>query len=300
MNQPRADKDRKGPNALQACGERTLVNERRHEQGQALHANLHHGLASGKAVTGVLRFINKTPIDWFSKKQATVETATYGSEFSAARTAIQQTTYQSLIGALQWTITLGRFDIAVAVMTMSGYRVAPRMGHLERLKRIVGYLEKMKAGFIRIRTGEPDLSDLPPAKHDWSHTVYGNVTEVTPDDAPIPLGKPVVTVSYVDANLYHDWTTGRAVTGVLHFVNQTPIEWFCKKQATVETATYGSEFVAAKQATEQIMGLRTTLRYLGVPIKSSSRLFGDNGSVVTNASTPHSPLKKRHHALWVT
>ena len=107
----------------------------------------------------------------------------------------------------------------------------------------------------------------------------------------------MVTVSYVDANLYHDWTTGRAVTGVLHFVNQTPVEWFCKKQATVETATYGSEFVAAKQATEQVTGLRTTLRYLGVPVKGSPRLFGDNGSVVTNASTPRSPLKKRHHAL---
>ena len=29
------------------------------------------------------------------------------------------TRYQSLVGALQWTVTLGRFDIAVAVMTMS-------------------------------------------------------------------------------------------------------------------------------------------------------------------------------------
>ena len=33
----------------------------------------------------------------------------------------------------------------------------------------------------------------------------------------------------------------------------------------VKTTTYGSEFVAAKAATEQIMDLRNTLRYLGVP-----------------------------------
>jgi hypothetical protein len=26
-------------------------------------------------------------------------------------------------------------------------------------------------------------------------------------------------------------------------------------------------------------------------------MFGDNGSVITNATVPHSPLKKRHHAL---
>ena len=207
------------------------------------------------------------------------------------------THYQSLIGALQWVITLGRFDIAVAVMTMSSFRVAPRVGHLDRLKRIVGYLLKMKHGFIRVRTDEPDYSDLQPKHYDWSHTVYGNVNEMEPSDAPKPLGKPVVTTSHVDANLYHDWVSGRAVSGILHFANQTPFDWYTKKQATVETATYGSEFVAAKTATQQIIGIRTTLRYLGVPVKGETRLFGDNGSVVTSASTPHSPLKKRHHAL---
>ena len=78
--------------------------------------------------------------------------------------------YQSLIGALQWTISLARLDIAVAVSTLSGFRVAPRVGHLDRLKRIVGYLVKMKHGFIRVRTEEPDFSDLPSQPQDWSHT----------------------------------------------------------------------------------------------------------------------------------
>ncbi len=39
--------------------------------------------------------------------------------------------YQSLIGALQWSVSLGRIDITTAIMTMSGFRVAPRKGHLE-------------------------------------------------------------------------------------------------------------------------------------------------------------------------
>jgi hypothetical protein len=29
--------------------------------------------------------------------------------------------YQSLIGIMQWTITLGRFNVGTAVMTMSGF-----------------------------------------------------------------------------------------------------------------------------------------------------------------------------------
>ena len=129
------------------------------------------------------------------------------------------------------------------------------------------------------------------------YTVYGNVKELLPDDAPKPLGNPVVTTTYIDANLYHDFITGRAVTGALHLVNGTPGDWFSKRQATVETATYGSEFVAAHIAVEQIIDLRNTLRYLGVPVQGKSMLFGDNESVVTSSTLPHSGLNKRHNAL---
>ena len=66
------------------------------------------------------------------------------------------------------------------------------------------------------------------------------------------------TVRYVF--VYHDLSTGRAVTGALHFLNQTPIDWFTKKQETVETATHGSEFAAARTAIQQIGGLRQMLQ----------------------------------------
>ena len=205
--------------------------------------------------------------------------------------------YQSLIGTLQWAITLGRFDISVAVMTMSGFRVAPREGHLERVKRICGYLYKYQSGCIRIRTNEPDYSSMSAEKYDWSRTVYGNVKEAKPNNAPKPLGKQVILTCYKDANLYHDFTSGKAVTGILHFINQTPIDWTARKQPTVETATYGSEFVAARIAIQQITALRLNLRYLGVPIKGQTWMFGDNESVVTSSTIPHSQLSKRHHAL---
>jgi hypothetical protein len=48
--------------------------------------------------------------------------------------------YQFMIGALQCIVTIGCFDIITAVMIMSGFRMAPRVGHLNRLKRIYGYL----------------------------------------------------------------------------------------------------------------------------------------------------------------
>ena len=65
----------------------------------------------------------------------------------------------------------------------------------------------------------------------------------------------------------------------------------------METATYGSEFVAARTAVDQITELWHSLCYLGVPIRDRSYLFGDNRSVVVNATMPHSILSKRHHLL---
>ena len=65
----------------------------------------------------------------------------------------------------------------------------------------------------------------------------------------------------------------------------------------METATYGSEFVGAKTATEQIMDLRITLSYLGVPIMNEAYMFGDNMSVVPSSTMPHSILSKRYNML---
>ena len=54
-------------------------------------ASLMHDVLSGKAVIGVLHFYNKMPIDSYSKKQATTETATYRSELVSCRTCVEHT-----------------------------------------------------------------------------------------------------------------------------------------------------------------------------------------------------------------
>ena len=204
--------------------------------------------------------------------------------------------YQSMIGMVQWSVSLGRFDVTTAVMTMSSFRANPRIGHLQRVKRIIGYLSKMRHGSIRYRVSKPDMSCFEGKEVDWSHTPYGESREEIPHNTPKALGKSVVTTHFVDANLYHNLLTGRSVTGTMEFINKTPIDCFSKKQNTVETSTYGSEFVAARTATERAMDLRITLRYMGVPIERSYML-GDNQSVVQSSTRPDSPLTKRHTAL---
>ena len=141
--------------------------------------------------------------------------------------------FQTLIGQLQWLISLGRFDIAVHVMSLSRFRAQPRKGHLDRAKRIVGYLLFLPDGAIRFRTGEPDFSSLKDQEYDWTRSVYSGACEQIPHDIPKPLGKHGQTTHYVDANLHHDLATGKAVTAVLHFLNQTPIDAYSKRHHLV-------------------------------------------------------------------
>ena len=85
-----------------------------------------------------------------------------------------------MIGQLQWAATLGRYDILAHVMSMSTFRLAPKIRHIERLKTLNGYLLKTEHIAIRYRTKEPNYSHLPIQEHDWSRTVYGNVKEEIP------------------------------------------------------------------------------------------------------------------------
>ena len=55
--------------------------------------------------------------------------------------------------------------------------------------------------------------------------------------------------------------------------------------------------MVARQATEQIMDLRYTLRMMGIPLDGPAWMFGDNQSVITSSTIPHSNLNKRHNAL---
>jgi hypothetical protein len=136
-----------------------------------------------------------------------------------------------------------------------------------------------------------------PVKYDWMETVYGCEPMEEDDRAPPPKGKSVRCSSFVDANLMHDLVTGRSASGILEFLNRTPIDWFSKRQGQVESATYGSEFMVARQGTERLQDLIYTLKSFGVPVEDVAWMFGDNQSVVTSSTLPHSTLGKRWNAL---
>jgi len=101
----------------------------------------------------------------------------------------------------------------------------------------------------------------------------------------------------VDADHAGCKVTRRSHTGVLIFVNRAPILWYSKRQNTVETSTFGSEFIAMKTAVEMTEGLRYKLRMMGIPLDGPTNVFCDNDTVVKQTTKPESVLKKKHNAI---
>src|SRR5687768_15351959 len=99
---------------------------------------------------------------------------------------------------------------------------------------------------------------------------------------------------YADADHARDMVTRKLVTGILLLMNNTPVFWLSKCQRIVKAVTYGTEKVASRIAVEMIISMRNFLYMLGINLKHSSVLVGDNMAVVLNTTIPSSALKKKH------
>ena len=99
--------------------------------------------------------------------------------------------------------------------------------------------------------------------------------------------------AYVDADHAGDSVTRRSRTGFLIYPNCSLIYWHSEKQTSVETSTFGSEFMAMKHCTEYIRGLRFKLRMMGITIHGPTLVYGDNQSVLANTTGPDSAFEEK-------
>ena len=121
--------------------------------------------------------------------------------------------------------------------------------------------------------------------------------ETIPGNAHPPRGKPIYVGCYVDADHAGNLITRQYHTGIIIFVDNSPIIWYSKRQNTVESSSFGSKFIALRISTKMIQGLSYKLRMFGVPIDGPDDVFCDNQSVVTNVSIPSSVLKNRNNSI---
>src|SRR5687768_269871 len=112
--------------------------------------------------------------------------------------------YWKLLGMLQWAAALGRIDIMCAVM--GGFRAQPRIGYLDSLKRIFGFLENYKSYSIKFWIDEQDYSKYMSEGYGWTN-IYGNIQEEVPNNMPKAKGNKVTLTCFTDSNLSHDRMT---------------------------------------------------------------------------------------------
>jgi hypothetical protein len=201
------------------------------------------------------------------------------------------------MGQLQWLISPERFDVSSAVAALSTFRSKTRIGHPEPALRVVGYVAKYTEVALRFRVEVSEYNPLPQIIEDWDKSVHGNDHDEFVHNMPTPLRKLVRLTEFVDAKLYFDLITGRSCTGLLIFMNQTPIDWHYKKQSPVASATLSFEFVAVKMTIEKGYDPRYTHRMMGIPVDYTTYVIGDNAAVTIQTTIPHSQLGRRHDVL---
>ncbi len=171
--------------------------------------------------------------------------------------------YIQFIGILRWIVELGRIDICCEVSMMSSYNVAPRSGHLDAVLHVFAYLASHDRSRLVMDDGYVPHPVEPRCV--WSG-FYPEAKDELPPDMLEALGNPVQQTMFVDASHAANFVTRQSQTGVLIVLNRVPIICFSKKQNSIETSSFGSDFMALKTGCKLLIGLRYKLRMMGVPL----------------------------------
>ena len=93
-------------------------------------------------------------------------------------------------------------------------------------------------------------------------------------NAPEHQGQEVDIIMFVDSDHEGDKVSHRSRSSFLKYMSTTHMQWFSKKQSTVETSVFGAEFIAIKQSIDALRGLSFKLRMMGFPTSGPSYLCG--------------------------
>ena len=99
---------------------------------------------------------------------------------------------------------------------------------------------------------EPDIDMNSFHIQDWIYSIYYSpgeeIRKSFPPNMPHPLCNSLTIHCFVDADHAGESLMRRLRTGFIFMPNNAPIYWYSKKQTTVETSTFGIEFMAKKQS----------------------------------------------------
>ena len=146
---------------------------------------------------------------------------------------------------MRWAIEVGRVDILLEVSLLSSYLALPRIGHLQQVYHIFGYLKLSPRRRLYFNPDYLKISESRFHLFEWEG-FYQDSEEPVPYDMPTLLGRSIEIHVFIDASHASDKTTRRSQIGILIFINRAPIIFYSKRQNLVETSIFRSEFTAMK------------------------------------------------------
>lgn len=120
------------------------------------------------AVTNVENTLMEKGLRLPAKCNTTFITGNHPSEDTTSELDADGTRYfQELIGVLRWAIDLGRVDVLLEVSLLSTQRVSLRIGHLQQIYHIFGYLKTSHRRRLFYDPGYPGISESRFQRHNW-------------------------------------------------------------------------------------------------------------------------------------
>ena len=197
----------------------------------------------------------KTPMDNGSTLQAPPEDHHANKEDAEA--------YRSLIGALQWLVTMTRSDMAYAVGRCGRYTNNPGAEHFNAAKRITKYLAASLDLGIRYGPHDSHSGDL----IGWTDSAWADCLD-----------------------------SSRATSGWLFQLWNGPISWQSKRQTLCTDSTAEAEYVAQANAAKEAIFLAALLHGMGYEGEDAAvvKLMADNQSAIKLATNPVNHSRTKH------
>ena len=170
---------------------------------------------------------------------------------------MRQVPYASTVGSLMYAMLCTKPDIFYSVGVVSRYQSNPRPKHLQAVKHILKYLQRMRDYML----------------------VY--------------QCEDLIPITYTDSDFQSDLDFRKSTSGCVFTLGGRAITWRSVKQSCIADSTMEAEYVAAKEA----VWLKKFLYDLGVvrmeqiPIT----LFCDNSGAVAQSKDPRNHKKRKAH-----
>ncbi|KAD5961972.1 hypothetical protein E3N88_13445 [Mikania micrantha] len=236
---------------------------------QILGMSIFRNSKDGSLTLSQEKYIGKV-LEKFSMKNARARNTPLGSQFKLSKDQCPKTDediaemakvpYASAVGSLMYAMVCTRPDIAHAVGVVSRYMSNPGKEHWEAVKWLLRYLKGTSKMGLCFK------------------------------------GKDTVLRGYTDADLGGCKESYKSTTGYVFSVGGTAVSWMSRLQRSVALSTTEVEYMAAAEASKELIWLKNFLEELGKK-QPDSPLYCDNQSAIHLGKNPVFHGKTKHIQL---